>query len=566
MTLTGLPRRVLARLRPRASRSSPAEDWATRALAELDRLLGETAAPRIAVLARAGEDGFARDVRRQWRDAAVVELDVRAEPRDQHVTMAAFGSFDAIVDTVVRDAPHRFSRLFLHLSQGGCYLVRVGPRTRETLRDLIGGGREGNDGHDPSAGAEGKRRTDRSTAVGHAAREVRFAPGMASVRNTEHSLAVVRDGEMEAVLGHNPKLGKVLDTVAGASWKVRSRLRTSGPFAANPTPTRYDAPTMYLREYADAICLPRQAAISGNLVLPESFTTVEIGRQRSVAFHKLGTDFVRWPLEERPDPEPLPGRYFHLDTMMIWHFGHVMSEQLSHLWGWRLAKQEDPGLKALVFTESGQLTPWQRDLLTAGGVPETDIHVATSARRVETLVGCTPMFSRHAYLHPQLLETYNQVGAALGERAALPQGFTKWPAKVFFGRRSSKRSCRNAEDLVGEFTRAGFEVVYPEDYPVPTQVELVRRATAVAGFAGSGLFHIALAGEPKHVVVVCSESYPAHNEYMMSALVGHRLDVVLCRAEVPRVEGSFDRQSFHSDYRYDPDREGVFLRSVLSEA
>ncbi len=96
------------------------------------------------------------------------------------------------------------------------------------------------------------------------------------------------------------------------------------------------------------------------------------------------------------------------------------------------------------------------------------------------------------------------------------------------------------------------------------QAEFARRASAVAGFAGSGMLHIGFAGGPRHVVLVCSESYPAHNEYLISALMGHRLDIVVCRAEVPR-SGGFSRESFHSDYTYDPEREGGFLRSALAE-
>jgi hypothetical protein len=108
-------------------------------------------------------------------------------------------------------------------------------------------------------------------------------------------------------------------------------------------------------------------------------------------------------------------------------------------------------------------------------------------------------------------------------------------------------------------------VVHPEDHPLAEQVAMVRRAEVVAGFAGSAMFHVALAGRSTHVVVVGSESYPAHNEYLMSAVVGHRLDVVACRPEVPRVDGQFTRASFHSDFTYRPEREGVFLRSVLAE-
>ena len=109
-------------------------------------------------------------------------------------------------------------------------------------------------------------------------------------------------------------------------------------------------------------------------------------------------------------------------------------------------------------------------------------------------------------------------------------------------------------------------MVHPEDHPLADQVEYVRRAEVVAGFAGSGMFHVAFTGGPRHVVLVSSESYPAHNEYLMCALLGHRLDLVLCEPEVPRVDGLFTRESFHSDFTYRPEREGVFLRAVLAEA
>ena len=84
------------------------------------------------------------------------------------------------------------------------------------------------------------------------------------------------------------------------------------------------------------------------------------------------------------------------------------------------------------------------------------------------------------------------------------------------------------------FADHGFTVVHPEDHSLPDQARMVRDAEVVAGFAGSGMFQIALAGGPKHVVLVGSESYTASNEYLISSVVGHRLDLVLCRPDVPK--------------------------------
>ena len=129
-------------------------------------------------------------------------------------------------------------------------------------------------------------------------------------------------------------------------------------------------------------------------------------------------------------------------------------------------------------------------------------------------------------------------------------------ARLFFGRRGTKRACVNAAEVQAEFAAAGFEIVFPEDHSLADQVELVRRAEVLAGYAGSAMFHVALAGAPKHVVLVVSESYPAHNEYLMSMLLGHRLDVVVCEALLPRVDGQFTRGSFHSDFVYRPGTRG----------
>jgi len=483
-------------------------------LAELDRRIGHLASPRVAVLV----DGKARPAVaaiEAWRPGCVVRLDVGAESPRLHVRLAAKGPYDAVVDLVPRGGAWRVGRLLPHLRPGGVWVRRTG--------------------------------ADQDSVEVITARD--------------DAAAIVGDAEAADLLALDPGRGTVLEVLPGATWAVRGRLRTSGPMPANPTPGEYAAPPMFLRDYRDVVCLPRQVVVGRNVVLPESFTTVEEHRQRNVALDKLSPDFARSPLPAG-DPAPLPGRWFHLDNHLGWHFGHALTEQVSHLWGWRRVHAEDPSVRALVFADSGELTPWQRDLFAAGGVPPDSVHVATAPVRVERLVGCTPMFSRPAYAHPALLETYDQISAALSARA----GQGPWPRKVFFGRRGPKRACVNAAELEAELTAAGFEVVFPEDLPLADQVEMVRRAEVVAGYAGSAMFHVALAGRPTHVVLVVSESYPAHNEYLMSMLLGHRLDVVVCEPLVPRVDGAFTRESFHSDFTYRPDREGVFLRAVLAGA
>ena len=200
---------------------------------------------------------------------------------------------------------------------------------------------------------------------------------------------------------------------------------------------------------------------------------------------------------------------------------------------------------------------WQRDLFAAAGID--DVHVATGPVRVETLVGVTPMFSRPSFVHPDLRATYDAVGAALEaprERPNLAAAALLHPAP-----RQAVLPQRRGGG--GRVRRAGYDVVHPEDHPLADQVAMVRAAESIGEFAGSGMFHIGFAGHPAHVLLVSSEAYPCHNEYLMSALLGHRLDIVLCRPDVPRVDGAFSRESFHSDYTFDPVRDGDFLAAAL---
>jgi capsular polysaccharide biosynthesis protein len=333
-------------------------------------------------------------------------------------------------------------------------------------------------------------------------------------------------------------------------------LRSSGPVDA---PTEYDAPAASLREYRNVTCLGRQAAYGDGFVLPESYRHPFKRRLRNVAFAEWAPRFVRAP---EPASQRLDGPAYLLDSYVRGHFGHALTDQVGHLWGWRPALDRHPDLRAIVFTKPGEgLSAWEWELLEAGGVQRDRVVVAQEPTAVELLVASSPLFGMPAYVHPAIATTYAQVGTALAGRAS---GGRTGPLRLFCSRRPGKRTCHNAAQVEELFTQHGFSVVFPEDRPLPEQVRLVREADVVAGFAGSGMFQIAFAGGPKHVIVVGSESYMARNEYLISSVVGHRLDLVLCRPDVARKTARFDNASYQSDFTYDDNREGVFLREVLA--
>lgn len=471
-------------------------------------------ARRVAVLCRPKHQALVDRLAADLPGVELHRLDARLPQRELHVRLAAWGPLDAVVDLAAKGAEARREALQLHVPPSGIYLTRT-------------------------AAADG--------------------PATVAHRQPVDAVPIVRDADVPLVLELDPARGRLLEARPGATWRSTARVRTSSPLL-NPLPDTYDAPPLFLREWSDVVALPRQAVLSRNLVLPESFSTADGHRQVNPTLDKLSPRFAHRPVLPA-EPEALEGAYVHLENVMPGHFGHALTEQVSRLWGWRATRAAHPGAKALLFAASGTLPAWQRDLLAAGGIAPEEIHVAAGPVRVETLVASTPMFSRPSYIHPDLRATYDQIGASLQARAAR----RSWPDKVFFTRRPVKRSCHNAAEVEGRFAAAGYQVLYPEEHSLPDQLAMVRAARAVAGFAGSGMFQIGFAGQPKHVVLVTSENYPCHNEHLMSALLGHRLDVVVCRADVPREEGVFDREAFHSDFVFDPAREGAFLDGVLAE-
>ena len=118
----------------------------------------------------------------------------------------------------------------------------------------------------------------------------------------------------------------------------------------------------------------------------------------------------------------------------------------------------------------------------------------------------------------------------LGRRrlgAAQRRGKREYPSRIFCTREHGKRECTNRAEVEELFASYGFEVVLPEKLPLPDQVELFHRADVIAGFAGSAMFTTLFSDRPKHLILVSPDTYGPSNEYMISAVRGHRLDLAI---------------------------------------
>jgi capsular polysaccharide biosynthesis protein len=309
----------------------------------------------------------------------------------------------------------------------------------------------------------------------------------------------------------------------------------------------------------DVRCDVGQVVSTDRALLPDTYRHNQRPRLKNRYTVEMAPRFAR--LRATEEASRLPGTYFHLDNELRGHFGHAMTEQVSRLWGWRLAREEFPDLRVLMAVNKGrELRSWEQVLFGSVGIRPEDITFVREPVRVDRLVTATPMFSMPQYAHPAIRETWRQMSDELVRQA--PD--REYAQRLFCARRTGKRACNNAAEVEELFAEEGFDVVYPEEYPIPEQAAMFRNAEVIGGYAGSALFNVIYATSPKRLVMLSSEAYTASNEYMMASVQGHRIDLVTCRPDLPQPDTGWSREAFESSYTFDPAREGHFLREVFA--
>ncbi len=566
---------MLARLRRADSAGSRTAVQPTAAdsdnrLAQLPGLVGGgplVGRAKVAVLADNEAADVLDDLRSVAPDARVRVVSV-GTPEALHVELTALGPWDVIIEAGTGPVELRSARaraVLLHLRKGGV-LVALGARSVPPE-----GERDSPDEdfvtvlHDAFRAslrpgvAEGRLADDRRF-WGKAVGTVSVHDGDLAIVNQLPARAKVREEQAGLYLElAGPKAGRVLHERPGSVVVNPAPVRESEADGAPTIVTRLEAPRLQLREYLDVVCRPGQIVTQGSTLLPETY--------RHLARPRLGNKFIEdvaptfGRLLQKGAATPLEGSYFHLDSEFRGHFGHAMTEQISRLWAWDEAKRQVPDLKALVLTNKTRTTifDWERRLYQAAGVDPDDLVLADGPVKVERLYAATPMFSQPEFIHADAAALYRRIGDDLAAEA--PE--RDYPRKIFCSRRLAKRSCHNTSEVEEFFSSRGFEIVYPEDYPMAEQVQLFRSAEEVAGFGGSAMFTMAFAPEPKRVTLVSSENYWAQNEYVIAAVIGHQVNVAWCRPDKPRSKTFKGEAALQSRYTFDPEREGRFLQGVL---
>ncbi len=528
--------------------------------------------PTIAVVGSSRAAKRADQLRRDIPGAQVVHVGAATSTPRRHARLATHGPFDLMVDATFDDsASAELLRWgFLHLRRGGSLLVLDASPLDGTSNDSSAfwhalSGIVSRRGDQPVY--ERSPELDWSQLATAIAR-VDVGSRHVVLTNRVRALAMLRDRQLWHVAqSRNDPAIRVHEREAPLRFTSRATLGEGTKRHPKREPETYRVPGLYLREYRDVFCYSKQLVVKGDLVLPESFRHPSYPWLSNRRLKPLGRLFAGGV---RPPTQRLEGTYFHLVGELRHHFGHAMTEQLSRLWAWPAAKALNPDLRALVSIgpRRATLPEWQLALYEAAGVPRTDIVIFREPVIVERLIGATPMFSMPSFVHPGIAEVWDRAGAALGSRAEIDAP----PERIFVSRAPAlNRWCHETPELERIMTQHGYEVILPERLPLPDQVMLFRRAKAVAGFAGSGMFNLMFAADPKPVLLIRSSGYAATNEYMISSVRGHHLEVIECPPD--RASGGnprawlTDKQNqspaIRSPFHFDLDADGERLEQIL---
>lgn len=512
----------------------------------------------VAVLAGASS-GLAETLRRRHPSARIEECDDSLSASERHVRLTLCGPFDVIVDDHAAKVGRkvRFQDSFFQLRAGGAMVVR-------------GAGSEAGGGSGRLGTLLARAEATRGTPAPVPAKDVPM--GVVDAHALGESLAettvvgdhlVVRSGaaaplaklnEPEANLylaQPNARRDQVVELIPAQPFASRCVLREHTPEPGRHHPDVYHPVDIALRDYHHVVVTPGQVVTNERVVFPDTYRHNQARRLRNRYTDEVAPRFAR--LQHDGGLELLRGTYLHLDNEVRGHFGHLMTEQLSRMWAWPVAKQLVPDLKVLVaINKNREMRSWEYAIYAAAGIEREDVVFLREPVRVERLLSGSPLFSNPHYVHPRIAETWRRVG----DNLAVGATDRDYPPRIFCSRKIAKRACNNTDEVEALFAEQGFEIVFPEEFPLGDQVEMFRRAEVVAGFAGSGLFNLCFTTEPKRVIMISSELYTARNEYLMASVLGHEIDSITSRADTPG--------EFQSSFTFDHEREGKYLAEVFA--
>jgi capsular polysaccharide biosynthesis protein len=331
--------------------------------------------------------------------------------------------------------------------------------------------------------------------------------------------------------------------------------------------TTFTVPALKLRHYEGRIGMVSNALLfSEEMILPDSFRHHRTPGLINPAITNINRDFALIPERVLPHTSQ-EGTFYHLDCENSGHYGHLVTEVMSRLWGWKRAKLETPELRAIFrIRYPNERDPLlERRLFTAFGIDEADIAWTAEPTWLESVYAATPMWHNAVphYVHPDIQEIWQRVSVGLTRSVERAQEPTD---RLFVSRRAAaaNRSCRNAPEVEAVFARHGFTIIYPEELDLAQQAYLFRDARVVAGFGGSGLFNIFNSQALEHLVVLNHESYTARNEHLYAAVLGCTEHYFWSPADIAHPTNRWSAEAYYSGWEFDFERNLDQLTELLN--
>jgi capsular polysaccharide biosynthesis protein len=494
-----------------------------------------------------------------------VAVPVQSAPTLDDVTreLRRTGSADLVVDLLTREhlpagcSDHRslLTAVLPHLARQGAFV-----HDRIAGPGAVDSGAEGlvgllDDGADPAYAED----------VG----TVAITHDLVVVTQRRRHLLMLRDADVpDLLVAREPRLAvDELDVRDEGDFTSRTIVHHRGgePSVA-PLPAVLHHPRLVTRHYRGPVMMSGRTLMwSGTTVLPDSF--------RWHLAEPLGNHFLDEPaggftrLKPRHTPRrSLDGDFYQLESAYPSHFGHVLTEVVSRMWGWDEAKRRIPGLKVLFHPRPDFDPKVERAVFSAFGIADDDVVRVNGPVEVGSVVSATPMWhnAEPHYVHPGIAEVWARIGAGLAQHeSAVATG-----PRIFVSRSdataNNARICRNLRDVERRFAARGFAIVYPEQHPLPDQARLFREARVVAGFGGSALFNVMHTRRLEALVVLNNSSYFARNEHLFASVKGGESHYFWSPPDVPP-EDPLSRDALRTSWEFDVAGLGDALDRLLAD-
>ncbi|WP_022905395.1 glycosyltransferase family 61 protein [Curtobacterium sp. B18] len=469
---------------------------------------------------------------------------------DETAAVMMLGSVGAIVDVRSRTDKERSLRwqwLFYHVRRNGLYLTEHGSSSEWwNDSDFLGGeNRSARDFEELSRSVD-------SVAELHGA--------IALTKRCQHVFKV-KDENANKVIPARLPLARLalIETRHGGKFEGSTTVVEHGDERRLP-PQRWNYHHSFVRKVSGGITMRRDGlALINDTVLPSSFRHA---RARSVSNPQLDSfnqEFGR--VRDHAPGRRLNGSFYDLSSTMSGHFGHILTETVSKLWGWDQAKKADPDLRAIYRIPHADYSPTvERAIFKAYGITDDDIEWVHDDVEVQQYVWSSYLWQNltRYHFHPLVKKTWERLRVNM----VTPQETKR---RIFVSRKNAptNRACLNLDEVESHFAQRGFEIVYPETLPFIEQANTFGNAAVVAGFAGSGMFSMMFAPRLDGVLVLSHDSYTARNEFLYATALSDELHYYWSRAQVQHGD-DFSVAAFHSPWEFDFKAHGPALDKSIA--